>query len=229
VTTIDPVLRGSTAHLFRPGLDLAGVSTVSLDDDEHHLRRVLRVRDGESVTVSDGAGAWVPCRYTASGLTIDGDPHRESSPPARRTVAFVPVKGERTDWTVEKLVEIGIDDIVVLAPTLRSVVRWDDRRVEAQSEKLRRTALAAASQSRRVWLPEVRVGVALADLTDVAVADPDGAPLEAVHRGIAVGPEGGFDPVEIGERPRVSLGATILRAETAAVVAGTLLIAHRGG
>jgi len=218
-------LRRSAAHVFVDDL----VRPRLADADVHHLSRVLRLRAGESVSCSDGRGSWRMCAWSGEAVEPIGEIAQVPARTEHLAVALSPVKGDGTDDAVTKLVEIGIDDIVVLAPTLRSVVRWDDRRVVAQSEKLRHTALAAASQSRRVWLPEVRVGVALADLTDVAVADPDGAPLEAVHRGIAVGPEGGFDPVEIGDRPRVSLGATILRAETAAVVAGTLLIAHRGG
>lgn len=226
-----PHLRGSVAHLFRPGLDLGATGTIAVDDDEHHLRRVLRVRDGELVTVSDGAGAWVPCRYVAGQLDIDGDVHRESPSVARLTVAFAPVKGERTEWTVEKLVEIGIDHIAVLAPTARSVVRWDERRAMAQHDRLVRTALAAASQSRRVWLPEVRVGVALSSIAggDVAAAEPDGSALDGRIRTVVVGPEGGFEPAEIAGWPTVGLGGTILRAETAALVAAALMVAHQRG
>ena len=70
------------------------------------------------------------------------------------TVAFAPVKGERPEWVVQKLTELGIDRIVPLLSE-RSVVRWSGARGKATVERLRRVAREAAAQCRRVWLPEV--------------------------------------------------------------------------
>ena len=69
-------------------------------------------------------------------------------------MAFAPVKGERPEWVVQKLTELGIDRIVPLR-TERSVVRWTGERGQATVERLRRVAREAAAQCRRVWLPEV--------------------------------------------------------------------------
>ena len=52
---MNPVLRGSAAHVFVDSLAAPQLS----DDDDHHLRRVLRVRESEAITVGDGAGGWV--------------------------------------------------------------------------------------------------------------------------------------------------------------------------
>ena len=85
-------------------------------------------------------------------------------------------------------------------------------------------------QSRRVWLPVITGPVSLADACarpGAAVADPDGATLAASAAApslVIIGPEGGFDDDEIpASVARVSLGGTILRAETATLVAATLL------
>jgi 16S rRNA (uracil1498-N3)-methyltransferase len=144
-------------------------------------------------------------------------------------VAFTPVKGDRNEWAVQKLTEIGIDEIVILAPTQHSVVRWSD--ADKQLRKLRVVAREAAMQSRRVWLPNI---VGLAALREVcagdgaAVADPDGVALHAGVSLVVVGPEGGFAEDELPAGvPRVQLGDTILRAETATLVAATLLVARR--
>lgn len=221
-------LRNSVAHVFVDHLDSPSLT----DTDQHHLSRVLRVRDGERVTASDGCGSWRSCRWADGGLRADGDVVTEAAPLQRVGVAFVPVKGDRNEWSVQKLTEIGVDDIVLLAPTRRSVVRWTD--TDKQLRKLSLVAREAAMQSRRVWLPRVTAGVSLSDVLSmpgVAVADPAASfavSPDASNRAnpalIVVGPEGGFDDDEIPANvPRVRLSDTILRAETATLVAATLL------
>ncbi len=217
-------LRNSVAHVFVDHLEAPSLS----DTDEHHLSRVLRLRDGESVTVSDGRGGWRSCVWADGTLRASGDVVIVAAPARRIGVAFVPVKGDRNEWSVQKLTEIGVDDIILLAPTRHSVVRWSD--ADKQLRKLRVVAREAAMQSRRVWLPAVSGLVTLADalaMPGAAVADPaatGAAPSLASPALIVVGPEGGFDDDEIPANvPRVSLGDTILRAETATLVAATLL------
>jgi 16S rRNA (uracil1498-N3)-methyltransferase len=221
-------LRDSVAHVFVD--DLA--APILSDDDQHHLARVLRVRDGESVSASDGRGGWRLCQWRDGGLHPTGDVQHVAAPTPRLGVAFVPVKGDRPEWVVQKLTEIGIDDIVVLAPTRRAVVRWGD---DKHLRKLQVVAREAAMQSRRVWLPTVTGPVSLAEvcaLPGAAVADPAGEPLIAEPSPatslIIIGPEGGFDADEIAPTVRrVSLGDTVLRAETATLVAATLLASLR--
>jgi 16S rRNA (uracil1498-N3)-methyltransferase len=221
-------LRDSVAHVFVD--DLA--APILSDDDQHHLARVLRVRDGESVSASDGRGGWRLCQWRDGGLHGESDVHHVAAPTPRLGVAFVPVKGDRPEWVVQKLTEIGIDDIVVLAPTRRAVVRWGD---DKHLRKLQVVAREAAMQSRRVWLPTVTGPVSLAEvcaLPGAAVADPAGEPLIAEPSPatslIIIGPEGGFDADEIAPTVRrVSLGDTVLRAETATLVAATLLASLR--
>ena len=79
------------------------------------------------------------------------------------TVVFAPTKGERPEWVVQKLTELGIDRIVPLRSE-RSVVRWSGQRGQATAERLRRVAREAAAQCRRVWLPEVADTIAFEDL-----------------------------------------------------------------
>ena len=90
-------------------------------DDEHHLRRVLRVRDGEEITLADGSGRWRAATF--------GDPvraasaiHVEPEPVPMITIAFALVKGDRPEFVVQKLTELGVDRIVPFVAA-RSVVR----------------------------------------------------------------------------------------------------------
>ena len=233
---MNPVLRDSVAHVFVDDLAAPHLN----DDDRHHLGRVLRVRDGESITASDGSGSWRACEWIDGELRAAGDVVSTLAPNQRVGVAFVPVKGDRNEWAVQKLTEIGVDHIVLLAPTRRSVVRWSN--AEKQLDKLRIVAREAAMQSRRTWLPTVSGLVSLGDALaqpGAAVADPEGVALSPASHPqgaelatsptlVIVGPEGGFDADEIpAGATRVSLGDTILRAETATLVAATLLLARR--
>ena len=201
-------------------------------DAAHHLGRVLRLADGEVVVAADGRGGWARCRFRRDGtLEADGPVVREAAPGSPVTVAFTPVKGERPEWVVQKLTELGVDRIVVLS-TARSVVRWEPGRARAALERLRRVTVEASAQSRRVWLPEVLgvVGLEGLERAGTALAEPGGPPLAAGITGIAVGPEGGWSTEELSSGlPTVGLATHVLRAETAAIAAGVLLGARRAG
>jgi len=199
--------------------------------DAHHLGHVLRLSGAEVVVATDGRGRWARCRYRADGtLEPDGPVEVEEAPRPSLTVAFAPVKAERPDFVVQKLTELGIDRIVVLA-TDRSVVRWDAGRARSAIERLRRVAAEAACQARHVWLPEVAGVLGLGGLGGVAaLAEPGAPPLRPGVTGIAVGPEGGWSDEELSSGlPSVGLATHVLRAETAAVAAGVLLGAQRAG
>jgi 16S rRNA (uracil1498-N3)-methyltransferase len=196
--------------------------------DHHHLRRALRLRPGEPMVVADGAGSWRPVRF---GLEPEpaGEVVVVPRPAPPITVGLTPTKGDRPEWAVQKLTELSVDRIVVLHSE-RSVVRWDGDRAERHLARLRRVAREAAMQSRRVWLPEVRGIVALRDLPGAVLADPGGRPPQPGDHVVLCGPEGGWsDEERAAATDRVGLGPAVLRAETAAVAAGALLVALREG
>ena len=210
-------------HVYVEDLD----EPVLADEDRHHLARVLRLRNGDSLTVGDGLGRWRPARF-GSDLRIDGEVVEVSA--ASRTVAvgFALIKGGRPELVVQKLTELGVDHILPLAAE-RSVVRWDEAKVASQYERMVRVAREAGMQSRRARLPEVAPVAPVESLLDAAMAEPGGEVLDTDVDVLLVGPEGGWTPEELRERRRISLGSTILRAETAAIVAGVLLVALRDG
>lgn len=215
-------------HVFVDDLDAPRLRP----EDDHHLRRALRRRDGEVLTASDGTGRWRVLRLGDPPEPV-GPVQRREVPGPRLTVGVAVAKGDRPELVVQKLTELGIDRIVLLR-TERGVVRWDDDRAAKHLERLRRVAREAAMQSRRCALPEVLGPLDLAALVGegegVGVAAPAGPELDAATTTVLVGPEGGWSHAERGALGRpVGLGATILRTETAAVVAGALLVdRHRG-
>lgn len=218
---------------------------VLAEADAHHLGRVLRLRAGEEVIVSDGRGRWARTTWREGGsleLVRDapgaggtGAVESEQRAAPALTVAFAPVKGERPEWVVQKLTELGIDRIVPLLSE-RSVVRWSGARGRASVEKLRRVAREAAAQCRRVWLPEISDTVRFSELRDlggdgeVVLAQLSGRRPTARQHVVAVGPEGGWSTDELASGlPTVGFGLSVLRAETAAVTAGALLASLRTG
>ncbi len=216
-------LRRSAAHVL-----VDDVTAPMLDDGaEHHLFRVLRLRDGEIVTVTDGAGSWCPCRASAGSIEPEADRAflpRRSLPV---TVAFAVPKQDRPEWIVQKLTELGVDRIVLLHAD-RSIVRWSPDRAVRHLVKLRRVAAEALQQSRGVWLPEIAGPIdAAVVITDSLIAEPGGRALAPRDHGVAIGPEGGWSVDELeAAGDRISLAPTVLRVETAAITAAARLISH---
>ncbi len=196
--------------------------------DRRHLQKALRLRTGDPLVVGDGAGSWRPVAF---GPTLEptGEVVSEDRPRPVLTVGLTPTKGDRPEWAVQKLTELAVDRIVILRSD-RSVVRWEGDRVAHHLARLRRIAREASMQSRRAWLPEV-VGVDRpADHPTAVLADPDGRPPSPEDHVVLCGPEGGWSDGERSAAPdRIGLGPGVLRAETAAVAAGALLVALRQG
>lgn len=227
---VDPLLRRSAAHVL-----VQSVDEPSLDDDAfHHIRRVLRLRGGAAVTVTDGAGSWRSCLLADGLLEPTGAVVVEPAPLAPITVAVSPPKGDRLEWMVAKCTELGVDRIVLIDAE-RTVVKLQPDRAERQLDRLRRIAAESAMQSRRVWLPVITgpepVARWLADEA-TAVAEPGGRRLTAADTTVMIGPEGGWTDQElarVGDERRVSLAANVLRVETAAIAAVALLAAATSG
>ena len=212
---MNPVLRASAAHVFVESLESPALTEV----DTHHLQRVLRIRPTDTVTLADGAGAWRTARLVHGAVEVTGEIFAEAPGEPSTIVSAIP-KGERVEWLVQKVTELGVSEIV-LADFARSVVRWEGDRLAKQRARLLRVIREAAMQSRRLWLPSLVVGepfAVVARRPGAALAEPGGTDA-LPGRCVIVGPEGGFSDEERSlNLPRVGLTDTILRTETAAVV-----------
>jgi 16S rRNA (uracil1498-N3)-methyltransferase len=224
-------------------------STVSLAPaDSRHALRSLRLQPGEEVSLTDGAGTVARGRLVGEEDGLARIRVEEVQRAVRRTpivsVALAPPKGDRLSWAVQKLAEIGADE-VVLMETGRSVRTWNDDRADRAADRLRTVAREAAMQSRQPFVMEVTPAVPFQD-----AFPPGGAvgillwagaktrlshvlPDDASGIRILVGPEGGFSQEEIetaGEAGvlEASLGPAILRTETAALVGAAMVLARYG-
>ena len=217
-------------------------AAILADDHHHHLGRVLRLRSGDPITVTDGNGTWRTA-VLSSGWPARADIEwtGEALNGAQRTrsisVGFALTKGDKPETVVQKLAELGIDRVVPFVAD-HSVTRWDADKATRNVARLRTIAAEALQQSRQVWLTEIASLTTLADLAinenqerwgNPTRADRGGVPLlESSARFVLIGPEGGWSA---GERSMfagsVGIAPAVLRAETAAIVAGALLVARR--
>jgi 16S rRNA (uracil1498-N3)-methyltransferase len=218
---------------------------LTIDGDEHnYVMRARRSRVGDAVEIVDGAGRAAVGTITKIGsdttiITVGAPAEIVARPPWIR-VLVPPIKGDRMDVCLEKLVEVGADEIVVW-PAARAVVRLEGDKRETRVAKYQAAARAAARQSGRAAVPSIRAATSLVDAmagSSGFVLDPasdaplmnafaPGAPAPAVVT-IASGPEGGFAPDELDVLAAAgfasaSLGPRVLRAETAPVVAVALI------
>lgn len=216
-------LRRSAAHVV---VDDVGAPALS-ESDAHHLFRVLRIEEGEVVSVTDGRGGWRLCRTRAGRLEPTSDVVVERPVASPVTIGVAIPKTDRPEWIVQKLTELAVDRIVLLHAD-RSVVRWDQRRAEKHLDRLRRVAVEAVQQCRRVTVPAIDGPVpAMSFLPDAVAAEPGGRPDDGSARIVAIGPEGGWTDRELAAaRGRVSFGPTVLRVETAALVAASRRYGH---
>jgi conserved hypothetical protein TIGR00046 len=207
-------------------------------DDQRHLLGSLRLKSGERVLISNGKGQWRRCLYRGGGsrardLHLDSPVFVEPREQPEIGIGFALLKGGRSEWAVQKLVEVGVDRIIPFTST-RSVVKGE-KAASSVVSRLRRVATQAAMQSRQAWLPVVEDAIPLHELVSshttgghLALANLSGEPLSLDISTVLIGPEGGFDESEIESCPRkVRLADHTLRAETAAVVAGAFLCAMR--
>lgn len=197
-------------------------------DDEHHLRDVLRARSGEEIVVTDGRGRWSLCQVEDRGLSRITDVHLD--PVALETVLYLaPLKGDRSEWAVAKATELGVSRIVPLL-SQRIVVKFKGETRDKILARWRRIGAETCGQCRRSYDVLVENPVSLSDVpVNVAVADFDGDANWSGVLAVAIGPEGGWAPEDWDSpRRRLSLGPSVLRAETAAVVAASLMVFGSG-
>lgn len=222
--------------------DITPEGFCTLDPEEsRHAVRVLRLREGGTIHVTDGRGGHYECHIVDANdraCTIEAVsqlPTTHSQPPALH-LAVAPTKNpSRMEWLVEKAVEVGVGEITLLNCD-------HSERTFLKTERLEKLAVSAMKQSLHLTLPAINPAVTLRDLLSTThyplptqrfiahcEADKTRTPLhDALKPGsdavMLIGPEGDFSEEEIalalecGFQP-VSLGPSRLRTETAALYA----------
>jgi 16S rRNA (uracil1498-N3)-methyltransferase len=212
-------------------------------DEGFHAANVRRIRSGEELDLSDGAGGFAHCvvEDVGKGRLLARVVQRLTVDPPTPTVTVVQAlpKSDRSELAIELATEAGADAFIAWQAS-RCVARWDGvARMEKGLRRWRAVARAAARQSRRPYIPSVSGVVSTAEL--VRRVRDEAAKVLVLHESatvllaelrlsqanslmLVVGPEGGIADEEIaalvdaGAEP-VRLGPTVLRTSTAAAVA----------
>ena len=230
-----------TPRVYVAGPLRAGAS-VELPHAAGHHARVLRLREGDEVTLFDGSGGEWSGRLSSRArveVLEKRDVERES--PLAITLVQAVSSGERMDYTVQKAVELGVAAIQPLT-TKKGVVRLEGTRASARVEHWRKIVIAACEQCGRNRIPQVLPLLAFRDYKPQAdglklLLSAQGASIRLVEVAeqvvIAAGPEAGFAQEEQAALERAgfvkaSLGPRILRTETAALAALAALSALQG-
>ena len=211
-------------------------------ENAHHAGRVLRLRAGETVTLCDGKGTDYDCMIETvekdAVICRVQDCHPAQTEPKQRITLFMALpKGDKMEFIMQKAVELGVSQIV---PYLsKNCVSRPDK-ADKKVERWRKIAVEAAKQCGRGVMPAVHDVVLMAEAVRQAAQsetalffyenEKQTGLRDALSSGLGktvslmIGPEGGFAPEEAASAREaglisVSLGARILRCETAPVAA----------
>jgi 16S rRNA (uracil1498-N3)-methyltransferase len=219
----------------------------------HHAGTVLRLREGDPIVLFNGRGGEYRARLSCARGAAGGAVHAEligfdpieREPSLHITLIQAQATSDKTDWVIEKAVEVGVARVILTA-TARSTARLDEARRARRLQHWRELAISACCQCGRNRLVAIETASSLADAftrageADVrSILDPAApyglapAPSKAQRGVLAVGPEGGFEPDEVQLAQRagyvpLSLGPRILRTETSGLVAAAAWLALNG-
>ena len=233
---------------------IQGNKIIITGSDVNHIRNVLRMRIGEEIAVSNGVDdKEYRCgieQFTADEVVCTLRFIREEGVelPSKIYLFQSLPKADKMELVIQKAVELGVYEIIPVSAA-RSIVRLDDKKAKNKISRWQGISEAAAKQSKRSVIPEIKSVMSMRDAVDYAsqfdirlipyeLAQDMSKTKELVGNirsgesvGIFIGPEGGFEEKEItyaiekGVVP-ITLGKRILRTETAALTVLSWLMYH---
>ena len=209
----------------------------------HYLAKVLRLQPGRGLTLFNGDGyqysAVITCVNKKSVETsVDTKHHITTESPLQTELAIGISRGERMDWVLQKATELGVSSLVPLI-TERTEVKLNPERTAKKMRHWQQITISACEQCGRNVLPQLQPPKTLASYIEMASADVKfvlaaNKQADATNRevpasvALLIGPEGGLCEQEIelanaGGFQGLSLGARVLRTETAPLAALTIV------
>jgi 16S rRNA (uracil1498-N3)-methyltransferase len=195
--------------------------------EQHYLRQVMRRSNRSSINIFNQVDGEWQTHLDNNHLEL----LRQIQPPIPlrpTSIAVGCIRKPRLEWLVEKVSEVGVSDLFLLQTEYSQYHRYD-------MDRLDRIAVEAAEQSGRMSILTIHTPQPLAEFVttvgSAALIHPAGSETECDLRcgSVLIGPEGGWSERELElmrDMPRVSLGQSILRTETAAIIVAHMLV-HR--
>ncbi len=238
----------SHKRFYVPRNSIQGGSAILPASQAHHLRDVMRIRAGEVVEIFDGTGRGYLGEVELQGskaLIRNLKPLPVEEPLIRVVLAAALVRSSKFEWMLQKATELGVGEIIPLQ-TSRCEIRIDENKVVSRMERWNRIVQEASKQCRRLSTPQIHTPLSFANFLETA-EDYSGTKLLFHEKAedawkfdpgvlsnrvlLCIGPEGGWEEGEIVAAVHAgcqifSLGSTVLRAETAAIAAVSVIQYH---
>jgi 16S rRNA (uracil1498-N3)-methyltransferase len=193
-------------------------------DQQFYLKKVLRMKNGQKIIVFDQTKEYL-ATLSDDHLILD-DILRVKNLGARKfKVALSLIRKSRLDWALEKLVEVGVDEIFPII-TKRSQFK------DLNLERAKKILIEAAEQSNRIGVPVIHSvrnfddflkEIDYSEWSFASLTSQEDSVLNSSISGVVIGPEGGFceseESVLLQKIKAISLGESILRSETASIIA----------
>jgi len=204
----------------------------------HQVTRVLRLRDGDELSLLDGLGSEATCRLEGGECVVLKRGVAGGEPSHQLTVWQALLKGDHLEPVIRHGTELGLERFALFVSE-RCVARVLSPR---KLDRLRAVAREAAEQSERGIVPPVNEPIPFAEALKAAAPGSvllferhDGKRLTEMEppSGVFIGPEGGFSPAEVEAAERAGLaiaglGPRILRSETVAVAVAAAILSRTG-
>lgn len=226
---------------------------IVLTGEQYTHAKVLRLKNGDAVTICDGIGTDYHCTVSDVSdrqirLAVHGKNRSASEPAIQTTIYMAFAKSDKFEHVIQKATELGVSELVAF-PSARCVSRPDEKSLKKKLERWQKIAASAAEQSGRGRIPQVRT------LSSYAAALKEAANAElavlfyeneaghtfrsAIHSNpfrtaaLLTGPEGGLEAAEVAAAEDAglqicTLGTRILRCETAPLCALSALMYATG-
>ncbi|WP_085523320.1 16S rRNA (uracil(1498)-N(3))-methyltransferase [Tuberibacillus sp. Marseille-P3662] len=230
---------------FIPKEQFQDHSVIIQGEDARHIRKVMRMTDGETITCCDNDGHAFLCKIRdLDEQKVIADILEEQPANQELDINITVVQGmpksDKLEWVVQKGTELGVNSFVPFTAD-RSIVKWPANKVDKKVSRLQKIAKESAEQSHRVYIPEIIEPWTLQDLIQ-AISDYDSCVVAYEEEGkrgqqtglpsvlnnlesgqrllIVIGPEGGLSKSEVDAFQSAGgvlcgLGSRILRTETA--------------
>jgi len=229
--------------------DVNGPAAIIKGSDSNHIKNVLRLRLGDKIGLFDGTGYEYESRITAFSpgkveLQVLKKFPSTTESPLHLTVAQAFLKDKKMDGLVRQVTELGITEWLPFMAN-RSVPRPDAKRLAARTQRWEKIAKEALKQCKRGRIPQIGPALSFEEILNlkegydlnIVFWENESSPMTSFKTSdrnppqkilIVLGPEGGFSLEEIKNAKSsgfvtASLGPRILRAETAAIAACTLI------